>query len=63
MGDMADMMLDGTLCQVCGGVMPDLSDAADKAGAVSGGPVVGVDWEPPGYVRTCPECEEADDER
>lgn len=40
MGEIADMMLDGTLCQVCGCAMED----------------VGPDFEPPGHPRTCGDC-------
>ena len=42
MGDMADMMLDGTLCQECGGVMEDISENHEL--------------ESPGYPRTCADC-------
>lgn len=44
MGDIADMMLDGTLCQVCGGVMEDISENHDM--------------ESPGYPRTCAGCKQ-----
>ena len=40
MGDIAEMMLDGTLCQVCGAAMQDVGDG----------------FEAPGYPRTCEDC-------
>jgi len=46
MGDVADMILDGTLCQVCGSVMSDTI------------PFIGNNLIPgPGYPRTCEDCE------
>ncbi len=45
MGDMqegiADLILDGTLCQVCGALMEDLIDELSES---------------PGYPRTCEDC-------
>jgi hypothetical protein len=41
MGDISEMMLDGTLCQVCGCTM-DYVDSDD--------------FESPGYPRTCDYC-------
>lgn len=42
MGDIAEMMLDGTFCQQCGAVMEDISENHDM--------------EAPGYPRTCEGC-------
>ena len=41
MGDVADMMLDGTLCATCGVTFGDVEDE---------------DWMPPGYPRWCSTC-------
>ena len=41
MGEVAEMHLDGTLCEVCGGVFDDI--------------IVGN--EPPGYPWSCEDCE------
>jgi hypothetical protein len=41
MGEVADMILNGTMCQVCGCWMED---------------VEGPDFKPPGYPRTCDDC-------
>ena len=38
MGEIADMMLDGTLCECCGEFLGDAEDP---------------NWEPPGYPRYC----------
>ena len=47
MGEVAEMMLDGTLCQICGGLMEDLiNENGDDL------------KEPPGYPRTCEDCKE-----
>lgn len=43
MGDIADAMLDGTLCETCGILMEDMTEE----GA-----------EPPGYPRQCADCAE-----
>lgn len=42
MGEIADMHLDGTLCQYCGAVFEDITGGAEA----------------PGYPRACEECEE-----
>jgi predicted Zn-ribbon and HTH transcriptional regulator len=41
MGEIADMLLDGTLCEGCGEVFDDIMDGEDS----------------PGFPRRCPECE------
>lgn len=51
MGDVADMILEGVLCQVCGGLMDDFCLPDDWP----------ADKEPteqaaPGYPRTCNDC-------
>ena len=47
MGEVAEMMLDGTLGQICGGLMEDLiNENGDDL------------KEPPGYPRTCEDCKE-----
>lgn len=48
MGEIADLHLDGTLCQCCGGLMEDL--------IVKGSNTL---KEAPGYPRTCEDCEES----
>lgn len=46
MGDVADAMLDGTLCQVCGVFLgPDPDDDDFES------------WEPEGYPMSCGGCE------
>ena len=54
MGDISDMMLDGTLCQTCGvylGPSPDdIKDNYIKQ-------VKAEEWEPCGYPVSCDECE------
>lgn len=40
MGEIAEMMLDGTLCQQCGVTMPGVDE----------------DGEAPGYPQTCADC-------
>ena len=42
MGEISEMYLDGTLCECCGSVMPDV----DK------------NYKPHGYPRTCDDCQE-----
>lgn len=42
MGEIADMMLDGTLCQICGTLMEDF--------------ITGERTRAPGYPRTCQDC-------
>lgn len=52
MGEISEMVLEGTLCQVCGGLMPDLVPKEE-----------GMELKaPPGYPRTCPECKKLDQE-
>lgn len=51
MGEIAELMLDGTLCQVCGVLMEDLIQPGKKELK-----------EPPGYPRTCPGCSDDDEE-
>ena len=45
MSETTEMILDGTMCQVCGAWMEDVCD-----GFVA-----------PGYPRTCEDCKEGDD--
>jgi len=52
MGEVADDMLDGTCCQVCGEWHPDIMAMADD-GCGDGSP---VQWSPQGYPYTCPGC-------
>ena len=47
MGEISEMILESILCQVCGCVMDDLIITDRK--------------EPPGYPRTCEDCEKGDD--
>lgn len=47
MGEIADMMIEGILCQRCGVLMEDMT----KPGA-----------QPPGYPRDCPDCARDDEE-
>lgn len=50
MGDIADMMLDGTLCECCGVLMEDLiDDASDEL------------EDAPGHPRRCADCGGDDD--
>lgn len=46
MGEMADAILDGDFCQVCGEVFDDIIDGEDS----------------PGYARTCAACGGDDDD-
>jgi hypothetical protein len=51
MGEIADMHLDGTLCERCGALMEDLI------------PEEGNELlDAPGYPRLCPACQEDEDE-
>ena len=50
MGEISEMVLDGTLCQICGGLMEDLKP--DKGNEL---------LDPPGYPRACPACKEIPD--
>lgn len=54
MGDVADDMLDGTCCQVCGEFNADLLAHLEKHSP--GGGECTVPWEPPGYPITCGGC-------
>lgn len=54
MGEIADMMLDGTMCQVCGEHNPDLLAHLEKH--APGGGECKVPWDPPGYPITCTGC-------
>ena len=47
MGEIAEMIQDGLLCQVCGGAMEDIADWCD--GGIH-------EDEVPGYPRTCELC-------
>ena len=50
MGEIADMIIDGTFCQVCGALMEDLMTKIDKKNRT-------FDLkESPGYPRTCKDC-------
>jgi len=53
MGEVAELILDGTLCQSCGALNEDFIAAAEKQ-APKGGD---VHWEPPGYPITCADCQ------
>lgn len=50
MGDIADMLLDGTLCQMCGGLVYE--GDPDKA--------IGDEMSP-GYPRTCQDCQDCEE--
>ena len=58
MGDIADMMLDGTLCQQCGGLMDDQSPSDEELRNAPRGkdglPI--IESKAPGYPRTCEGC-------
>lgn len=58
MGEIADMILDGTLCQVCGGLMEDMSPTEEQLAKAprnkKGLPI--IDINPPGHPRTCEGC-------
>lgn len=58
MSDTTDMMLDGTLCQECGELMPDMrpTTAQLKAAPKKNGIPMIDDIEPPGYPRSCEDC-------
>jgi len=45
-GEIADMVLEGTLCQVCGEIMYDMIPDGDEEAP-----------DPPGYRRTCAGCQ------
>lgn len=47
MGEIAEMITEGTLCNVCGGLMEDL--IPERGNEL---------LQPPGYSRTCEECGE-----
>lgn len=47
MGEIAEMVLDGTLCQCCGALMEDLKPEHGNKLKV-----------PPGYPRSCDNCKE-----
>jgi hypothetical protein len=67
MGDVADMILDGTLCQECGVIMPDQVPPSSwfkkqKEKAAKGITLV-YECDTPGYPRSCDDClKEEDDE-
>jgi hypothetical protein len=52
------MMLDGTLCQECGVIMPDMSPSEEELAKAprnkKGIPI--IDRKSPGYPRSCPDC-------
>ena len=52
MGEVAECMMDGTLCQSCGSLNDDFIAAGEKQ-APNGGD---VHWEPPGHPITCSAC-------
>jgi len=60
MGEIADMMLEGFLCQVCGGLMDDMSPTDEEMAKAprdkKGLPI--IDKAGPGYPRTCAGCKE-----
>ena len=58
MGEIADDINNGIMCQICGGWMPEV----DKAGTDTEKLNAFFD-NPPGYSRTCPDCESEDDLR
>ena len=49
MGEVSEMILDGTLCQICGGVFADL--IPDKGRTL---------LDSPGHPRTCKSCEKGE---
>ena len=59
MGEIAEMMLDGTMCQFCGVHNDDL--LAHLEHHAPGGGEVTEPWEPPGFPWTCPSCAGDDD--
>ena len=54
MGEIAEMMLDGTMCQVCGETNDDLIAHLERH--APGGGECDVPWDPPGYPITCAGC-------
>lgn len=49
MGDVSEMMLDGTLCQCCGTYLgPEPENNFDKSAE---------NWEPAGFPQNCEDCE------
>ena len=52
MVDIIELILDGLLCQVCGGAMDDINDYCIGGRYGNGYP---------GYPRTCADCKEAAD--
>ncbi len=58
MSDTTDMIMEGFLCQICTGVMPDMSptdkELADAPKDKNGIPI--IESKAPGYPRTCPDC-------
>lgn len=52
MGQIAEDMMDGTLCQSCGALNDDFIAAGEKQ-APNGGV---VNWDPPGHPITCAAC-------
>jgi hypothetical protein len=46
MGEIADMMLEGTLCERCGAFVEDNYDDMDEEGVI----------QPPGFPRRCDAC-------
>ncbi len=57
MGEIADMLLDGTLCQFCGVINEDILAANPE----SDGPTVET-FEPQGFPWTCAGCKDMVDE-
>ena len=57
MGDIAEDVLSGLMCQICGCWMPEIEkwiEAQDKGEIPIDNPFL----EPPGYQRSCADCEE-----
>jgi len=46
MGEASEMIMEGILCQVCGGIMEDITDGNVEA---------------PGFPRTCKACQDMED--
>lgn len=55
MGEIADMMLDGTLCEGCGEIMDDMIDGHDEDEDQD-------EDDAPGYPRRCAACGGDDEE-
>ena len=56
MGDIAEMMLDGTLCERCGSVFPDIVPTEKEFREAKKKGKYPVGHDSPGYPRTCCSC-------